>query len=344
MHLANIRTRWIAAAVCVLSISQAGQAEDGVIRLSDADSRPAVVKLKQEAPQPPRTSLAPPNARGYYQSAAYSPQDHFAAYASLYGIQQPQSNLQQVSYSASIPDVTQVQYDCLNSGCDTMAGPGMYGGCGMCGSPNCGGCGGYGGMSCGPGGCGPGGCGPGGCGNGCCCGGTGNCDGQCGTCNGQKLKKMPNRQFKKMLKSQRDSSYHTGFQNRVRLLAGATPKDGCNGWLKRYWRGQQLNYVNRNQHLSNALFGWMVPSGCGGQGCPPFGKYSMTYADDPGYTHDQDMIKYGAQGYGTHMSVPLPPTVRYSYNYSWGTPSSRLTQVGSYDPQTSYELPPHRTW
>jgi hypothetical protein len=36
-----------------------------------------------------------------------------------------------------------------------------------------------------------------------------------------------------------------------------------------------------NARLADKLFGWMIPSGCGGQGCPPIGKYHMTYADQP---------------------------------------------------------------
>ncbi|HIF00950.1 MAG TPA: hypothetical protein EYG03_27620 [Planctomycetes bacterium] len=124
-------------------------------------------------------------------------------------------------------------------------------------------------------------------------------------------------------------------------------KDPCNhqSFAKRWWRGQYLNYHARNQRLANHLFGWMVPSGCCGQGCPPLGKYQVTYANDPGYADHRDNGQaYGVQGYGVPLSVPLAPTVRQSYNYSWGTPSSRITPLGNYTPQTSVRPLYHQSW
>ena len=142
-------------------------------------------------------------------------------------------------------------------------------------------------------------------GSGCCCG----CDGSCDAC-----------------------LYGPGHNSRMlSVFAKATPKGSCNGgrYPKRWCRGQQLNYLARNQRLSNILFGWLVPSGCCGQGCPPVGKYQITYADQPGAGHPQDGIAYGAQGFGVPVTVPLPPNVRQSYNYSWGLPSSRITPTGN---------------
>ncbi len=142
--------------------------------------------------------------------------------------------------------------------------------------------------------------------------------------------------------------YGAGYQKRVtRLFAGAVPKDTCNNqsWAKRWWHGQYLNYHGRNQRLANHMFGWMVPSGCCGQGCPPCGKYQVTYADDPGYADHRDNGQaYGAQGYGVPLSVPLAPNVQQAYNYSWGTPSSRITPIGNYTPQTSVRPLYHQTW
>ncbi len=142
--------------------------------------------------------------------------------------------------------------------------------------------------------------------------------------------------------------YGTGYQRRVtRLFAGAVAQSPCNPepWAKRWWRGQYVNYHARNQRLADHLFGWMVPSGCCGQGCPPVGKYQVTYADNPGYADHRDNGQaYGAQGYGMPLSVPLAPTVRQSYNYSVGTPSSRITPVGNYTPQTSLRPLYHQTW
>ncbi|QDU12138.1 hypothetical protein [Gimesia aquarii] len=74
-------------------------------------------------------------------------------------------------------------------------------------------------------------------------------------------------------------------------------------------------------------FGYFIPTGCGGKGCPPIGHYNMTYAVDP-YSFDQrDGRIYGAQGYGVPIAVPLAPNVRQSYNYGWGIPSSRITPI-----------------
>lgn len=144
-----------------------------------------------------------------------------------------------------------------------------------------------------------------------------------------------------------DCDYESGHRRRMlTLCAKAAPKGSLNGarYPKRWWRGQQANYHARNQRLSNTLFGWLVPSGCGGQGCPPVGKYQITYADQPDYADPQDGMAYGAQGYGIPVSVPLAPNVRQAYNYSWGTPSSRITQIGQYDPQTTPQPLYRQTW
>tara|TARA_R110002095_G_scaffold161004_1_gene139531 strand:+ start:6056 stop:6616 length:561 start_codon:yes stop_codon:yes gene_type:complete len=74
-------------------------------------------------------------------------------------------------------------------------------------------------------------------------------------------------------------------------------------------------------------FGYFIPTGCGGGGCAPIGRYNMTYAVDPYQFDPRDGQLYGAQGYGVPIAVPLAPNVRSTYNYSWGVPSSRLTPV-----------------
>ena len=48
-----------------------------------------------------------------------------------------------------------------------------------------------------------------------------------------------------------------------------------------------------------------------------------------GMYDQRDSVAYSAEGWGTPVSVPLAPTVKYVYNYSWGIPSSRLTPVGA---------------
>ena len=99
-----------------------------------------------------------------------------------------------------------------------------------------------------------------------------------------------------------------------------------------------------NKNLCDCLFGWMIPSGCGGQGCPPVGKYHMTYADQPSYIDQRDTQLYAAQGYGMPMSVPLAPNVHHAYNYSSGIPASRITHIGNYNPMTSPQRLPCQSW
>lgn len=87
--------------------------------------------------------------------------------------------------------------------------------------------------------------------------------------------------------------------------------------------------------LFDCLFGSMTPSGACCQGAPLCGKYQITYADKPAYADPRDGQAWGAQGYGMPITVPTAPVVRYSYNYSHGTPASRLTPLSTYSPVTS---------
>ncbi len=77
---------------------------------------------------------------------------------------------------------------------------------------------------------------------------------------------------------------------------------------------------------------WWLPNGCGGKGCPPFGRYQMVYPLNPQHCDSRDRNVHAAQGYNVPMSVPLAPVVRHQYNYSWGVPSSRLTPISNYAP------------
>jgi hypothetical protein len=97
---------------------------------------------------------------------------------------------------------------------------------------------------------------------------------------------------------------------------------------------EKAKYRARNQHQSAMLkshlrckYGYFIPTGCGGAGCPPLGGYKRVYAVDPGYFDMRDGGIYAAQGYGVPIAVPLAPTVLSTYNYSWGVPASRLTPV-----------------
>jgi hypothetical protein len=72
-----------------------------------------------------------------------------------------------------------------------------------------------------------------------------------------------------------------------------------------------------------------------GHGAPFCGKYQITYSHQPAYADTRDGLAWGAQGYGMPVTVPTAPVVRYSYNYSHGTPASRLTPLSTYNPATS---------
>ena len=106
----------------------------------------------------------------------------------------------------------------------------------------------------------------------------------------------------------------------------------CNGCgsgncLTKCWHSQSLQYVARNRGTSWPLAGWLIPTGCGGSGCPHTGKYSIVYAQNPSYFDQRDGMQWSAQGYGTPVTVPLAPVVRHQFNYGWGIPSSRVTPI-----------------
>jgi len=91
----------------------------------------------------------------------------------------------------------------------------------------------------------------------------------------------------------------------------------------------------RRHHSLRHKFGYFHPTGCCGGGCPVAGKYDMVYSANPTYFDPRDGRLYAAQGYNAPMAVPLAPNVRYSYNYGWGVPSSRLTPVSRVAPEIS---------
>ena len=127
------------------------------------------------------------------------------------------------------------------------------------------------------------------------------------------------------------------------IFAGSVDS-GTGSACRDFYRGQSMSFHNKNARLADKLFGWMIPSGCCGQGCPPIGKYHMTYANQPDYVNPNDTQIYAAQGYGMPMTVPLAPNVNHTYNYSSGIPASRITTIGNYNPQTSPQRLPHQTW
>lgn len=311
MRQHNTTIRWIAAASCLLAISSFASADEGVARISDANNRSGVAQLGTSG----NSQLT---AEQKEQQAAYA-----RIRAQLAG-QANNAQMQQVGYRAQIQNMYQPsvasmmqQTSYAPQGCGT----------GHCGNASYGM--GYGGTGCNS------------CDSSC---PTGNCSscqtGHCGCDNGKARRNRKGDNCQSC-----DSCYGDGYNERMCTLF-ARPASRLNGTRQRgdWWHAQTSNYQARNQKLSNHLFGWMIPSGCGGQGCPPFGKYQVTYANDPAYADARDGQVYGAQGYGTHMNVPMAPNVRQSYNYSWGTPASRITPIGQYAGPGPATANMHQTW
>lgn len=109
--------------------------------------------------------------------------------------------------------------------------------------------------------------------------------------------------------------------------------NGCGkgGCLKRIW--------DADIRYKKCKYGYFLPSGCGGGGCPWFGTYDLVYPVNPQHFDARDGRIYAAQGYGTPMAVPLAPNVRHTFNYGWGIPSSRRTAISNPAPRIQYLNP-----
>lgn len=299
MRSISLSFRTIIVACCVASVASGDEA---IVRISDADSQPGVVRIQDEA----ETSEQDPAV----DATAQPVKQNFTA---IYSFDQQPAGIQPISYAMPAGVIVPVGYShaCGANGCSPgCAVPEM-----MYCDPNC--------------------CPQGGCDLSCpqmVCDGSFGCDPcQSGYVNNSC-----------------DSCYYgpAHKQRVLTLFAKSAPANCCEtkGPCKRWVRGQQMNYLARNQRLSNHLFGWLVPSGCGGVGSAPVGAYQITYADQPTYSHPQDGMAWGAQGYGVPVQVPVPPTVRASYNYSWGLPASRLTPTGNPVPGTVPQPLVKQTW
>lgn len=99
-----------------------------------------------------------------------------------------------------------------------------------------------------------------------------------------------------------------------------------------------------HQSALQCLFGWAIPSGNCGQGLPVIGKYHTVYAQQPGYTHPADGQTWATGHDGMPVVVPVPPGVNYQYNYSAGMPSSRITTIGNWNPQTRPARMKFQSW
>jgi len=74
---------------------------------------------------------------------------------------------------------------------------------------------------------------------------------------------------------------------------------------------------------------------CAGRGCLGGGCYKPVAG---WYQDPRDSEVYSAVGYNVPVAVPLPPVVKYQYQYGWGLPASRLTRVtNSYQRYYPYE-------
>ena len=114
--------------------------------------------------------------------------------------------------------------------------------------------------------------------------------------------------------------------------------NGCSSCspLHNWWCEQQYKSDCRRAYRNHVLaahfhnkFNYFTPSGSCGEGAPLFGHYKRVYATEPHYSHPSDSQVYASPMTGHPTAVPLPPTVRHQYNYSWGSPSSRLTPVSN---------------
>ena len=114
--------------------------------------------------------------------------------------------------------------------------------------------------------------------------------------------------------------------------------NGCSSCspLHNWWCEQQYKSDCRRAYRNHVLaahfhnkFNYFTPSGSCGEGATLFGHYKRVYATEPHYSHPSDSQVYASPMTGHPTAVPLPPTVRHQYNYSWGSPSSRLTPVSN---------------
>lgn len=135
---------------------------------------------------------------------------------------------------------------------------------------------------------------------------------------------------------------HGGFGHGGRLFGqhGTGNSHSYSGWNSGPYGGP----THTGNELCNCLFGWAIPSGNCGQGLPLFGKYHTVYADNPGYVNPADTQLYATGANGLPVVIPTAPNVNYQYNYSSGMPSSRITTLGTWNPQTAPQRMKFQTW
>lgn len=142
------------------------------------------------------------------------------------------------------------------------------------------------------------------------------------------------------VRAQSDMVIPAGGQSEVIMSGTDCPNGDCDfgdGFGRRHYK-YSWPYRNHDSGYSmvqyfRCKFGYFIPTGNGGAGAPLLGTYSRVYPQDPSYFDQRDGQLWAAQGYGVPVAVPLAPVVGHQYNYSWGTPSSRLTPVSRLAPQ-----------
>lgn len=126
-----------------------------------------------------------------------------------------------------------------------------------------------------------------------------------------------------------------GFKCKVKDGLGLNGCGQCSP-LQQWWMEQQYRSNCRRAYRNHVLaahihnkFNYFFPSGCCGEGCAPFGCYNRVYAVTPHYTDPRDSQVFASPMTGLPMVVPVAPNVRHQYNYSWGNPASRVTQISN---------------
>ncbi|MCY2963137.1 MAG: hypothetical protein NT069_05685 [Planctomycetota bacterium] len=130
-----------------------------------------------------------------------------------------------------------------------------------------------------------------------------------------------------------NGAYVNGLFTHAAYLGRGGNAGAGNGSNGTYWCDQCRGWHGRNGHGGH---GDCNNGDCDGNGCRDGrcgnGKClgGKCYRPVEGYYADpRDSEVYSATGYNVPVTVPLPPVVKYQYQYGWGMPSSRLVQVGN---------------
>lgn len=108
---------------------------------------------------------------------------------------------------------------------------------------------------------------------------------------------------------------------------GGYDADGCPTCRHGHRHGHGDCDACRGGHGGRGLAGTGCDN-CRGKGCRGGCLGGGCYKPVVGWYQDpRDSEVYSAVGYNVPVAVPLPPVVKYQYQYGWGLPASRLTRV-----------------